>query len=81
MVVSSSPVCEYPEETDLLTQEETLGGEYGEAVPWRTLGGAVCRRSLAHLTLLLLETHGIQTLLTPSQNHSFHSEAPEDVLL
>lgn len=69
--------------TDLLTQEETLGGEYGEAVPWRTLGGAVCRRSLAHLTLLLLETHDIQTLFTPSQNHSFlsHSEAPEDVLL
>lgn len=40
--------------TDLLTQEEALGGEHGEAVHRRALSGAVRRRRLAHLHLLLL---------------------------
>lgn len=39
--------------THLLTQEEALGGENGEAVGWRPLCGAVCRRCLAHLPLFL----------------------------
>lgn len=41
-------------ETDLLTQKEALGGEDGEAVTWRSLRRAVCRRGFAHVALLLL---------------------------
>lgn len=49
-------------ETDLLTQKETLGREDCEAVARRAFSGAVRRRSLAHFTLLLLETHSIGAL-------------------
>lgn len=50
----------YALETDLLTQKEALGREHSEAVNWRSLCCAVCRRCFAQLALLLLRQQNAQ---------------------